>query len=109
MSIMKEIGEKAPQTDEELDALKDKAIQYFIDNPERIKEFDGGFKSIPYNSGDGVVRTNNVGGSLRESNKLIDDEDEDDWEADEDDREADRDDWEADEDDKEADRDDNDE
>jgi hypothetical protein len=62
--LCKEVGIKLPKTDEELEAAKEKAIQYFIDNPERIKEITPPtFKSYPYYSGDGIARVTNVGGT----------------------------------------------
>ena len=73
-AVCKEIGCKAPGNDEELDEVKEKALKYFIDNPERIDTNitnGSNVKQYPYNGGDGVVRTNNVGGSsVRESNSL---------------------------------------
>lgn len=68
-SICKEAGCSLPKDESELTEIKEKIVKYFIDNPERIKNYSGEFRTIPYNSGDGVVRTNNIGGSIRESKK----------------------------------------
>ena len=52
--------------DKNFDDVKEKAIQYLLKNPEQLgKEVK--FKQMPVNSGDGVARTNNIGGALRES------------------------------------------
>ncbi len=69
VEMCKEIGCDRPTNDEELESVKEKALEYFIDNPERIKEVGMTFKSYPYSGGgnDGIVRTNNVGGVVRES------------------------------------------
>lgn len=62
-ALCKEIGMQVPKTDEELEKTQDQAIEYFIENPERIKEITPPtFKSYPYYSGDGIARTNNIGG-----------------------------------------------
>ena len=69
VEMCKEIGCDRPTNDEELESVKEKALEYFIDNPERIKEVGTSFQSYPYsgNGNDGIVRTNNVGGVVRES------------------------------------------
>lgn len=69
-AICKEIGCETPKDDSSLDSIKDAAIKYFTENPERMqKNSEATFKTFPYNSGDGVVRTNNVGGVMHESKK----------------------------------------
>lgn len=68
--LCKEVGCDMPQDDDGLDEIKEKAIAYFIENPERMKNFGGtGFKNFPAGGGDGVVRTNNIGG-VHEDNKF---------------------------------------
>lgn len=67
--VCKEIECDLPKEDSELDEIKEKAIEYFIKNPERMKSFGNDqFKTFNVNAGDGVVRTNNIGG-VRESNE----------------------------------------
>ena len=65
--LCKEVGIEIPKEDSELELAKETAIQYFMENPERIKETEVSFKSYPYKGGDPVVRTNNIGGVYRES------------------------------------------
>lgn len=67
--LCKEIGCDAPKTDEDLDQIKEMAVDYFTKNPERIKDFSGGVRRYPYKETDGVVRTNNIGGVFHESKK----------------------------------------
>ena len=61
------IGEKLPkgletdQMDEYADGLKERAIKYFIKNPESIGN-DIDYQMIKVPGGDGISRTNNVGG-----------------------------------------------
>lgn len=67
--LCKEIGCETPKDDDSIDTIKQKAIDYFIANPERIKKLQKPeFKTFPHYSGDGVVRTNNIGG-VHESKK----------------------------------------
>jgi hypothetical protein len=61
--LCKEIGCDLPNQDEDLDSIREMAVKYFIENPERIKDFEVSFKQFPYGGSDGVVRTNNVGGT----------------------------------------------
>lgn len=76
-NICKEIGAEIPRTDEDLDTIKDLAIKYYTENPERIGETgETPVKRYNFGGGDRVVRTNNVGGSLRESRKPSPDDDE---------------------------------
>lgn len=66
--LCKEIGADVPKTDEDLDSIKELAIKYYTENPERIKDTDGAtLKRFDVGGGDRVARTNNVGGALRES------------------------------------------
>jgi len=68
--LCKEVGCDMPKDDSGLDEVKEKAIAYFIENPERMKNVGGyDFKSFPAGGGDGVVRTNNIGGALHESKR----------------------------------------
>lgn len=61
--LCKEVGIAPPKDDEGLDAARERAERYFIDNPERMKDFSPQQMSVvPVKSGDGVARTNNIGG-----------------------------------------------
>jgi len=61
--MCKEIGVEMPKDDSGLEKLREDAIRYFTENPERIKSLDQPIKKYPYAGTDGVVRTNNIGGS----------------------------------------------
>jgi hypothetical protein len=81
-ALCKEIGCKMPKDDEGLEKTMQIAIKYFIQNPERIKNTDQQVSKYPYQGSDGVVRTNNIGGTsytnsthVGESVKNSDDED----------------------------------
>lgn len=58
------------EVDEFFDDVREKAIEYFIKNPEQLGK-TGGFVINKFNvaGGDGIARTNNIGGALRESAK----------------------------------------
>jgi hypothetical protein len=58
------------EIDKFFDDVREKAIEYFMKNPEEIDQTDG-FVINKFNvyGGDGIVRTNNIGGTLRESAK----------------------------------------
>lgn len=61
--LCSEAGIEEPKSKEEIDEAIDKAIQYFVANPERIKSIaPPEHKKFPYMSGDGIARTNNLGG-----------------------------------------------
>jgi hypothetical protein len=64
--LCKEIGCELPESDEDLEKVKEIAVKYFIDNPERIKSFDQPVKTYAFNGGNSVVKTNNVGGTSYE-------------------------------------------
>lgn len=73
--ILHVAGIKAPsdissqELEELFDEAREKAITYYINNPEEMgKEVD--YKSYKVNGGDGVARTNNIGGALRESREF---------------------------------------
>ena len=62
-TLCKEIGIAVPKTDEELEIAQKKAIEYYIKNPERIKDISPpDHKKYPFLTGDGISRTNNIGG-----------------------------------------------
>lgn len=62
-ALCKEIGLAIPKTDEDLEKTQQKAIEYFIENPERIKEITPPtVNTYPYYSGDGIARVTNIGG-----------------------------------------------
>jgi len=62
-AMCKEIGIDPPKDDEGLDQAQEKAIAYFTRNPERLRQFvPPQLGVVPVKTGDGVVRTNNVGG-----------------------------------------------
>lgn len=68
--LCKEIGSDIPKTDDDLDSIKELAIKYYTENPERIRDIDeASLKRFDVAGGDRVARTNNIGGSLRESNR----------------------------------------
>ena len=68
--ICKEIGCERPSDDSSLEKVREKAVEYFKQNPERIPDIgSGGFKTYPFNGGDAVVRTNNIGGTQIESSR----------------------------------------
>lgn len=71
--LCKEVGIELPKEDSELEEAKEKAIQYFIDNPERIKETGFSFKTYPHHGGDGVVRVQNIGGSGTRNESIVSD------------------------------------
>jgi len=66
-AICKEIGIKPPKDDQELESVKEMAVDYFIKNPERMKSTSS-VRSMPVKSSV-VPTTNNVGGALHEANK----------------------------------------
>ena len=71
-ALCKEIGKKSPQNDEELEALKEDAIKYYIDNPERIKDTDQPITKYDYYGGSKVApTTNNVGGTSQANSTHI--------------------------------------
>lgn len=56
-------GELSPEDfDEKFDDMREKAIKYFVENPKGIGA-EPAIKSLPKPSGDGIPRTNNVGGT----------------------------------------------
>lgn len=62
-ALCKEINLPLPKTDEEIEAAMSKAIEYFTQNPERIKEITPPeHRTYPFYTGDGISRVNNVGG-----------------------------------------------
>ena len=62
-ALCKEVGIHPPNDDEGLDDAQRKATEYFIQNPERMAKFAVPQMSVvPVKTGDGVVRTNNIGG-----------------------------------------------
>lgn len=57
---MPEVG--SSEMDELFDEVREKAIEYYVNNPEAIgKEIE--LKSFKVNGGDGASRTNNIGGT----------------------------------------------
>ena len=63
--LCKEIGIRPPRPkdDASLEEVRKRAEEYFIQNPERISKFAAPqMNVVPVKSGDGVVRTNNLGG-----------------------------------------------
>ncbi len=62
-ALCKEVGIDPPLDDEGLDAAQRRATEYFTQNPERMGEIIPPQMSVvPVKTGDGVVRTNNIGG-----------------------------------------------
>jgi hypothetical protein len=49
------------QMDADWDGLRDRAIDYLVKNPEQLPE-ETGFKTFNVPAGDGIARTNKVGG-----------------------------------------------
>ena len=62
-ALCKEVGIAMPKDDESVDAAKERAVDYFIKNPERMRVIvPPPTGVVPVKTGDGIVRTNNVGG-----------------------------------------------
>ena len=69
MELPKEI--EGSELDELFDEVKDKAIEFFIDNPEQIGK-DITLKQFSINGGDGIPRVqNNLGGSSHANSLII--------------------------------------
>ncbi len=70
--ICKEMGIDAPKSDEELEKVKEMAIKYFTENPERMKKSTSEmtFKTVPVRT-DPIPKTNNIGGVYHESKKPL--------------------------------------
>ena len=52
------------------DTIREKAIEYFTNNPEEMGK-PIVYKNFPVNGGDGIPRTNNVGGSSHSNSRVI--------------------------------------
>lgn len=61
--VCKETRIPVPKTDDELETCKQKVINYYIQNYEQIGDIKPPTHNrYPYMSGDGIARTNNIGG-----------------------------------------------
>ena len=65
-----EITEEELFNDENFDEIKQKLIDYFIENPEAIGKGIP-MKKYKVNGGDGIPRTNNLGGSLQANSPIV--------------------------------------
>lgn len=62
-----EAGVEVPKNDTDLEKAKELCIDFYSKNPELIKSTEISFKTYPHKGGDGVVRTNNIGGVMSEN------------------------------------------
>jgi len=67
LELPKEIS--GEDLDKFFDEVREKAIAYFMKNPEEVQEVGFSINRFKVGGNDGVARTNNIGGALRESNK----------------------------------------
>ena len=65
--MCKDIGSKMPVTDDDVDELKKRAVEYFIENPEKMRGKNVKFSTYPISDSDRIPRTNNVGGTSGQS------------------------------------------
>lgn len=76
MEIFNIVGVEPPsdinggELDDIFDEVREKAIEYYTNNPEEIKT-PITHKTFNVNGGDGVARTNNVGGSSHTNSRLV--------------------------------------
>lgn len=68
-SLVETLGMELPKNisgeelDKFFDEVREKAIEYFMKNPEEVQKVGFKMNNFKVGGGDGVVRTNNIGGS----------------------------------------------
>lgn len=59
------LGIKKHGREIDIDELKEKAIEYFLESPDRMRKLNIPFNSVPVQTSI-IPKTNNIGGYLRE-------------------------------------------